>query len=318
MVAIQTISESSQPPLSNKGGNHPLELTLPESPAVSINLDWLRYTSAYNSTLSEADNLRLAIPRFAEFRITPEELANGRGFNRAQKLTIGVIHWHTERPSQGVSVEFTGRDLSTARKVDIADEALLGHIASVSGKVSTMDSAIDVYSHNARPLDIVYAQKRGTLKTTAREIGSFTSSQKRGGKWYPANTVYVGSPKSERQIKIYDKAAQMKIAGDWIRIEMRWRGPYARAAHRAMLRGGIEQVTRAAVLSMVDCNASWWRASTRGAITDIEPIARPETKTLDWLLGAVYRTLEREIGREHRDILLAKFGGLIDRERGAE
>jgi phage replication initiation protein len=308
-------SQNTKPPLSNKGGNHPQQITPLESPAIAINLDWLRYTVKYNTTIAEADNLRIAMPRFADFALTGEELANGRGFNRAQRMTIGVIHWHTARPEQGISVELSGRDLGQARVANIADEALLAHISTVSGKVSTMDSAIDVYNHHARPTDIINAQKRGTLRTTAREIGSFTSSQKREGRWYPANTVYIGSPKSERQIKIYDKAAQMKIDGDWVRIEMRWRGPYARAAHRAMLKSGIEEVTRAAVLSMVDLDAKWWRASMSGTLAEIEPISRPETKTLEWLLGAVYNTLERELDGPDRAALLAKYAPLIDRHR---
>lgn len=314
---MTAILEITQPPLSNKGGNDPLKITPLESPAIAINLDWLRYTARYDPSIAESDNLRIALPRFSEFALTGESHGNGRGFTDAQKLTIGVIHWHKTNHKQGVSVELTGRDLGASRAVHIADEALLAHITAIAGHISTMDSAIDVYCHKAQPLDIMRAQKRGTLKTTVRSIGIFQSSQKRGGKWYPADTVYIGDPSSERQIKIYDKAAQLKIDGDWIRVEMRWRGKYARAAHIAMLNGGIEETTRAAVLSMVDLDVQWWRTATYGALTKIEPIHRPETKTLEWLMGTVYNTLERELSKPHGDVLLEKFGALIDSHRGA-
>lgn len=319
MVAIQTISESSQPPLYNNGGNTLNRINIPKTPTVAINLDWLRYTSAYNSALSEADNLRIAIPRFSEFQLTGEELANGRGFNRSQKLTIGVVHWHTTQPDQGVSVELTGQDLGAARNALITDEALLAHIALVAGRISTMDSAIDIYNHKSRPDDVMDFKARGELRTSVKSMGKFESTQRRkSGQWKHAETVYVGSPASERQIKIYNKGAQLGLDADWVRIEMRWRGKYAAAAHRAMLRSGIEETTRAAIISIVDFDAQWWRVAMTGELAEIEPVSRPNTKTLEWLMGTVYNTLEREMGGAHREVLLAKFGGLIDRERGAE
>lgn len=317
MTAIQTSIESTQPPLYNNGGTTPHQIKVPELPAIAINLDWLRYTSAYNPALSEADNLRIAMPRFAEFKLTGEELANGRGFNRAQQMTIGVIHWHSARPEQGVSVELTGRDLGASRIAAIADEALLGHVSSIGGRVSTMDSAVDVYNHKANPNDILNAKSRDELRTHVKSIGRFESTQRRkSGEWKHAETVYVGSPTSERQIKVYNKGAQLGLDADWVRIEMRWRGNYARAAHRAMLQFGIEETTRAAIVSMVDFDTRWWRTAMSGDLAEIEPVSHPETKTIEWLLGAVYNTLERELDKEHCNVLLAKYAPLIDRHRG--
>lgn len=312
-----TSNESTQPPTSNKGGNTLNELTIPTLPGVSINLDWLRYTSVYNPAISEADNLRIAMPRFAEFKLTGEELPNGRGFNRAQQLTIGVVHWHTTQPDQGVSVELTGRDLGASRQAAIPDESLLAHIAAIHGRVSTMDSAVDVYNHRANPNDILLAKERGELRTNVKSIGQYKSTQKRkSGQWKHAETVYIGSPSSERQMKVYNKGAQLGLDADWVRIEMRWRGLYARAAHVAMLQYGIEQTTRSAILSMADYDGRWWRAAMDGDLAKIEPISRPETKTLEWLLGVVFNTLERELDGQHKDVLIGKFAPLIDKHRG--
>lgn len=312
-----TSNNPQQPPTSNKGGNTLNHLTIPDDPSVSINLDWLRYTSVYNPAISEADNLRIAIPRFAEFALTDKDLSNGRGFNRAQQLTIGVVHWHTMQPDQGVSVELTGRDLGASRQAAIADESLLGHIALIHGRISTMDSAVDVYNHHANPNDILAAKERGELRTNVKSIGRFESTQKRkSGEWKHAETIYIGSPSSERQMKIYNKGAQLGLDADWTRIEMRWRGDYARAAHIAMLQYGIQETTRAAIISMADYDGKWWRTAMDGKLAKIEPVPRPETKTLEWLLGTVYNTLERELDGQHKDILLAKFGALLDLHRG--
>lgn len=293
-----TASVNAKPPASNKGGNTLDKPSIPDHPTVSIQLDWLRYSVAYNPNLSEGDNLRVAMPRFPEFSLTGEEQQNGRGYNRAQKLTIGVIHWHDANPAQGISVELTGSDLAQSRKADIEELDLLRHVAALYGKVSTMDSAIDVYRHNARPRDILTARDNDTLRTSVKDIGEYANTKLSGGVWRKADTVYVGSPKSDRQMKVYNKAAQVGIPGDWIRIEMRWRGPFARAAHQAMLNHGIAETTRAAVLSMVDFDARWWRVALTGPLADIEPVGRKETKTLDWLMGAVLNTLDRELHYE--------------------
>lgn len=322
---MSAIIESTQPPLSNKGGNTPDKYRLPDASMVAINLDWLRYTVQYNTTLSEADNLRIAIPRFPQFQLTGEEQHNGRGFNRAQKLSIGVIHWHTQKPDQGVSVELSGGDLRDSRSSQIADMDLLQHVKSVLGKVSTMDSAIDVYNYSADPDDIIRYRDRDELKTTVRSIGKYDSSQKHAGHWKHAKTVYVGSPTSERQIKVYNKAAQLGINGDWVRIEMRWRGPYARAAHSAMLKYGIHETTRSAILAMVDFKARWWKVAMSGPLADIEPIGRKDTRTLEWLMGAVLNTLDRELSAERMrnerelfnafDDVLSKYRPKIDVRR---
>lgn len=285
-------------PLSIKGANAPINAT-PVVKSIAVNLDWCRYSKAWDTTIEQADNLRIAVPRFASFQLTGEMLQNGKGYDSAMALTIGVIHWHSKRPEQGISVELTGSALGQSRNSGVTDLDLLQHIASIVGMVSTMDSAIDVYNYGADFHDIILLDEAGSLETTVRDVNEFKGRRKVGETITPHGGVYVGSPKSPRQIKIYDKAAEQGQHGkDWTRIEMRWRGKHARAAHSAMLKFGIASVTQKAVKTMLNADIEWYQEAVNGDPAIIEPVRRPETNTDDWLIDLVAPVLERQLQSE--------------------
>lgn len=292
------VNESTKPPLSNKGGNT-LDKPIKDAAKIAVNLDWLRYSAKYDTSQSEYDNLLVAMPRHPAFHLTGEMLDNARGYDRAMQLSIGVIHWHSERPEQGVSVELSGSALAASRDAGAADLDLLHHVSAIDGNVSTMDAAIDLYNMSADAFDVIRSRDDGTIRTTASMIGTQQSTKRTREGWLAGDTVYIGSPKSDRQVKIYNKAAEQGIAGkDWTRIEMRWRGRHARAAHSAMLLFGIGETVRKAVLSMVQIPYDWFHEAMNGNLADIEPTRRKETNTKDWLLGIVLGVLERELMNE--------------------
>lgn len=299
---MENDTRSAQPPLSSKGGYDPANPSLAVLPSLAINLDWLRYTYPYNEELTQNQNLQTAIPAHNAYQLTGEMTANAKGYNSAMKLTIGVIHWHTERHGEGISVELPGSALTESRAARVEDMFLIKHIDAIGGRVSTMDAALDVYNADSSKDDIMYLHEAGCLETTAKNIGEYSNSRKRGSDWENEGTVYCGSPKSPMQIKIYN--AYMKHGGeikDWTRIEMRWRGRHARAAHIAMLRFGIEATTRKAIKRMLNADAQWFQYALTGELADIEPVRRKETNTVDWLIDFVLPILDRELANERAE-----------------
>jgi len=293
-----TTANKHQAPLSNKGANAP-NFATPAGKVVSVNLDWLRYTMPYNADAPQAENLQRAIPAHEAFSLTGEMLPNAKGYDSAMQLSIGVIHWHTKLASQGISVELSGSGLAQSRKAGVLDLDILTHIHAVLGHVSTMDSAIDVYNHDAYFGDILMLDELGSLETTVREVGQYKKNKRTKQGSVNDGTVYVGSPKSPRQIKIYDKASEQgKIGADWTRIEMRWRGKHARAAHRAMMQFGIASVTQKAVRSMLNADIEWFQEAITGGVAEIEPVRRPDTNTVDWLIDFVNPIIQRELASE--------------------
>lgn len=289
------------PPTSNKGGNeyNPRKSKLP---LIACNLDWIRYTARWRGDLSEADNLRAALPQFVQFALTGEMTQHGRGYNRAMKLTHGVIHWHTENQSQGISVELGGAVLGAVRVAGVTDRDILIHIGAIQGRVSTMDTALDLYNLKAEPMDIIRARDDGSIDTTARNIGTYESSTLIAGTWHAGDTVYIGSAKSDRQIRVYHKAIEVgQRFRDWVRMEMRWRDNFARSAHAAMVNQDVASTTRSAIQSMFKIQAQWYALAIAGDLADIEPTRRKETNTRDWLIAIVLPVLERELKAEARE-----------------
>jgi len=294
MKATSSI-ESKKAPMSSKGANAPTSQPVVKPEYVVI-LDWCRYSLKRDQSMQIADALRVALPRDPAFQLTGEMVNNAKGYDSAQKLTIGVIHWHSAIASQGVSVELSGSSLAAMRAAGVSESFLLHHIADVLAQVSTLDAALDIYNSGGSHRDFITARDDGSLETTARSIGEHAAAVKVDGKWIPEGTVYIGSAKSPRQLKIYNKAREQKqIDKDWIRIEMRWRGRHARAAHIAMLQFGIAPTLRRAILSMVNLRKDWFTAAMHGDLAEIEPVRRLATDTTKWLLDVVLTVLERQL-----------------------
>jgi len=308
------VANNVQAPLSSKGANAP-NFATPAVKELSVNLDWCRFTVPYDQELKQGDNLLRAIPQHAAFKLTGEMLPNGKGYDSAMQLTIGVIHWHTKLPTQGLSVELSGSSLSQARKLGVEDIVILRHVEAMLGHVSTLDSAIDVYNHDADFRDILMLDDLGSLETTVRDVYGYQGRTRTKKNITTEGTAYIGSAKSPKQIKVYDKAAEQGTPDkDWTRIEMRWRGKHARAAHIAMLKFGVAAVTQKAIKAMCNADIEWWQEAVTGSIAEIEPTRRPDTNTVDWLINLTAPVLERELSKERAEggtRLFETFSGIL-------
>jgi len=295
-MAADTRKEKA--PLSNKGANQSQNPTKKKARYSAI-IDWFRYTYKHDPSLPIADSLRIAMPRDPAFSLTGEILQNAKGYDSAQALTIGVIHWHSKLASQGISVELSGSALAEMRARGVSETFLLEHVANLLARVSTMDAAIDIYDSGGSQKDFIRARDSGTLATKARHVGEFAGAQKVKGIWIPDGTVYVGSPKGKVGMTIYDKAREQGLVGvDWIRIEMNWRGKHAQAVHHAMLKYGIAPTLRKAIASFASIPNRWFQQAMGDEIAVIEPVRRPETNTSDWLIKFIAPILERELSQE--------------------
>lgn len=279
------------------GVTNPSE-SVSRSPSVDVHLDWLRYSVAWDHGLSEMDNVLDALPPFTFFRLSEAEASIGQGYNRGRELNAGMVFWHSERHEQGVSVQMSGLDLQEARNAGIAELDLLMALQRKNAKITTLHSCINIHNAGARVLDVVEAHDAGLLKTRARQIGVYSSTAKVRQEWKAGDTVYIGSPKSGIQIRIYNKAAEQRTDGDWIRVEIVFRGIYAETAHASMCKYGIPSVTRMAIQKQADFSAAWWVYGMRGGISPSMQVKRKERGTYTWLKNVVVPAWRREIVAE--------------------
>lgn len=267
---------------------------------ITIHLDWLRYTIPWDEQKTEIENLDRARPGIELFEFTGETIDIGQGYNRGLRMNAGFVLWNSERPGQGIGVQLAGLDLQALRHTEVSEIDMLRFISAQGGHASTIHSAINVHDSGGDVRQLIAAHDTGEVTARARQMGVYTSKTRVGEKWLDGDTFYIGSAKSAIQIRVYNKAAEQGIDGDWIRIEIVWRGRHARAAHEMMLRVGIEATTRGAILHQVSTRLPWWTSAMSGETVAPLPVTRRPSERYKWLHTVVIPALRRQIADEDR------------------
>nr|WP_246560472.1 replication initiation factor domain-containing protein [Geobacter grbiciae] len=106
-------------------------------------------------------------------------------------------------------------------------------------KVTRLDIAFDSFDGAYTVEDVRGCLLRGAFGGTARHITGFVGFTREA----PGQTLYVGSPKSDARLRIYDKASEQGIApgqregyADWTRFELQLRGDVAKVAYSQLLK----------------------------------------------------------------------------------
>jgi hypothetical protein len=267
---------------------------------ISVHLDWLRYTIPWDSAQTELENISRARPEGELSQFTGEEIDIGQGFNHGLRMMAGQVFWHDTRQEQGISIQLNGEDLQVYRQAGAHEIDILRYAHELGGHVTTMHACINVHNIGADVSDLIKEHEAGTLRTKARNIGVYSSKTKVNSEWKTGDTLYVGSAKSERQIRVYNKAAEQGIEADWVRLEIVWRGPYAKAAHLGMLNVGIEAVTRTEIGIGLGSDAAWYAEALHGEVAPAIVIPRKESGRARWLREVVIPALRSELEEERK------------------
>jgi hypothetical protein len=95
-------------------------------------------------------------------------------------------------------------------------------------------------------------------------------------------TLYVGSPKSDKRLRIYNKSAEsgeVPNEGEYVRFELQLRDDYAERAFTALRGGGLSGWYLHALKSMID---SFTFAVVRDSINDVEEYRQDSVALEDW------------------------------------
>jgi hypothetical protein len=96
------------------------------------------------------------------------------------------------------------------------------------------------------------------------------------------HTLYVGSPKSDKRLRIYNKSAEsgeMPESGEYVRFELQLRDDYAERAFTALRGGGLSGWYLHALKSMVD---PFTFSVVRDSINDVEEYHESAASRDDW------------------------------------
>jgi hypothetical protein len=95
-------------------------------------------------------------------------------------------------------------------------------------------------------------------------------------------TLYVGSPRSDKRLRIYNKSAESGEApevGEYVRFELQLRDDYAERAFTALRGGGLKGWFLHTLRSMID---SFTFAVVRDSLNDVEEYRQDTVALEDW------------------------------------
>lgn len=241
---------------------------------VSALLDWISVT--FKDTKSE---------------MYPQELSEEKveckpfnGYNQAVRYSDGRIELvHTTRKEMGTHVVLSGQTLSA---MPISRENILKHLVEHGGTITRLDVAIDCFNCDLNPKRATEEIENDRCKTKARLFPLWHDAKT------PGYTQYIGKKSSTAFCRIYDKAAEMGVSGDYTRVECSFGSNRAHAAALACLRG---EDYRGVVRGFVDFS-DW---SEWNEIMSAIPVPTRETRSITntkrWLLDAAATSLAREM-----------------------
>lgn len=247
-------------------------------------LDWFRYTAHGMS-----DGSRM-VPEHALFEnVRPRKPAPFYEF--AVELVAGRHDWVAGENMPDM-LTFSGQDLIQIKRHAL-EYTLLRHALSLQRvNVTRLDFAIDVVD-GFSPQEFQDRFERGEIQSSAKKI-TVIESREEGSSL--GKTVYLGSRKSERFLRVYDKGLETGKGGSWTRIEIELKQGVATAVARAMVREGIRSVGCAVVSRFANAPAwkQWQDALSTQSDVDIT-IGRKETNHEKWLREVVFPNFERAV-----------------------
>jgi len=195
----------------------------------------------------------------------------------------------------GTHVVYSGY---TLRQSAVLPETILRWSLEHGGTVTRLDVAIDCFNCGLKPQRATEEIEHDRCQTKARLFPLWHDAKT------PGYTQYVGKKSSTAFCRIYDKAAEMGVSGDYTRVECSFGSNRAHAAALACLRGSDY---RGVVRGFIDFS-DW---SEWSEIMSAVPVPTRETRTLTntkrWLLSAAASSLARELYLDGDDEFYFRF-----------
>jgi len=261
-------------------------------------IDWITCSFAKTRDLSEI------LPEIDQFVIT-NELPKRRFYQKSYRLACGgVVSLGNEK--QGVLIDLSGQPLASLRNAGytMQDQA---NLARKARKVSRIDFAIDIQGESATctPYSLLMAFKEKKIKSNLKPNRIITNLKKEGGQ-----SVYWGGSQSDTQIRVYDKAAEMKeLWQAWTRVEMQVRGRTSDAFAYDLSERGVTLAGQAWLKAKFrpspDCWLSQFLNNDEMAITNV---GRKETSFSRWIRTSIGPSFQKHMAiAEDREVIERLF-----------
>lgn len=275
---------------------------------ISASVDWFSVTMPYDTILPKSPYLKHLDPRF-------EDMSPMHGYNRGRKYMDGrILLWHETRQEMGRHWIFSGQTLNRISEAGCVPAMLIKVMMEAGGKCSRIDLAVDCRDSGVDLKEIERLIDRGEFDATSRKFSRVTGIGGNAG-----HTIYIGSRQSEHCGRLYDKAAEQGIAGNWVRLESELKASKARNVARQIAEGGQKAVIRLAVGCMrglIDFkNYKAWNDALSSEIEVIRAEPKGKVNTRKWLIETCAPVLGRMLEQENTDELWFEFLEAVRVER---
>lgn len=289
-------TQECTPPLSNRGVLSPTTVRFDGTPdhtntQATVHIDWLQATFDYH-----LDPLKI-LPGNEAWEVVSQAKTGG-AYQAANRLACGgTIHWNDDDQRMGKHLSLKGATMRRLRD-EIPEQQLLMAIVLNAKKIARIDIAFDI--PHQLDFDWFYdtVTTKPRTKRTPRPIGTRMQFQHQIRK-PDGNTLYWGSPDSDFRVRVYDKAAELKLLHKALtRVEAQARDGIAMQASRNMVNSGIAEGGRAFMESKWLCRQDWYQDATQN-ISDVELLPKPKLvdKWGEWLMNSVLVSIKNRIDR---------------------
>lgn len=196
-------------------------------------------------------------------------------YRQSRRMGPLLILYQGIHAGMGVHVEAKGEGCRwlEARTIGTAWPAFLGHVSSGTRSLSRLDVALDDREGRLSVQQCVSAADAGDAVMRWKGYNVHRGNRSTGEP--KGTTLYLGSPKSNAQMRIYDKAAEQGVPGPWTRVELMLRDDRAMMLARRLAEKGMGAAA-AVIRSYLDFRPSssgrdrerhrtapWWGAFLR-------------------------------------------------------
>lgn len=253
-----------------------------------FSLDWLSFTAKGIN-----DNAATRALSFGMAHKVWTDVNAVHGYKLARRHPFGhIVMSHPERPEMGVHVMMTGESMHKLYDTGYDVLSLIPWCQSQQARITRLDLAIDVREH---PVDIIGLTKAPQIKGeegSAKKWNLITGSDE-------GVTLYVGSRKSEKFMRVYNKAAQMGLEHVmWTRFELEIKQDTCRtiaAAIGGLPSGEIPHYVKGLMRGLFNpANETYQQIMDAPAI-HVGSTKDASDSTLKWLYDSVAKTLAKQM-----------------------
>lgn len=271
--------------------------------SLTFSVDWINYTA-----LELGTRVLSTVPYPGKDQ-SWQPTQPSKGYNNALQNQQGCkISWHNKRDDMGVHVQYSGQTLNKYSAEGTTPKMIAIHHNLSHDRCTRIDLALDAREEHLSIGSLASIVKHST---DGLKIKSFSHIVSQDG----GETLYLGSRQSEQYIRVYNKAAEQNMQGDWIRIELELKGSRAHQIGAQMAlkgEGDMTAIARGMIKNLADFPDANWQRVIGDMAVSIGKARVDEPDTKGWLLGSVAPAMGRYIRETDDQTIIEDFLAIVD------